>query len=65
MLIQLQGEKRQTQASTVMDLLKELNLLPSQVAVEHNGSVVFRHELASTRLKENDRIEIVRVAAGG
>lgn len=65
MRIVVQGGTREIAAPTVEMLLVELDLLPSQVAVEHNGKVLFRHELAQAQLSEGDRIEIVRVVAGG
>lgn len=63
--IHINGQEREAVATTVADLLTELGLLPSQVAVEHNKTVLFRQELASTPVKDGDRIEIVRVVAGG
>lgn len=65
MKIVVNGEERETPASTVAKLLEELALLPAQVAVEHNKVVLFRQELAKTPLREGDRVEIVRVVAGG
>ena len=59
------GEGRETAAATVAALLEELKLLPSQVAVEQNGTVLFHHEFGEARLKEGDRLEIIRVVAGG
>ena len=65
MKIQVNGGMKETSAETVGALLRESNLLTTQVAVELNGTVLFRHELAETRLREGDRVEIVRAAAGG
>ncbi len=65
MKILINGENRETSAGTVHLLLEELDLLPTQVAVEHNGMVLFRHELSQKKLCEEDRIEIIRVVAGG
>ena len=65
MHIQVNGQPHETRAETVAALLAELNLLPAQVAVEHNTVVLFRHELDQSRLKESDRLEIIRVVAGG
>ncbi len=65
MKVHVNSEIQETSAVTVESLLQKLSLLPSQVAVEHNGTVLFRHELAQAHLQEGDRIEIVRVVAGG
>ncbi len=63
--ILLNGKAREVHSRSVADLLCELNLLPTQVAVEHNGIVLFRHELQDVSLNPEDRIEIIRVVAGG
>jgi thiamine biosynthesis protein ThiS len=65
MRIRVNGEERETLVSNVALLLGELQLLPTQVAVEHNGTVLFRHEFSEITLRDGDRIEIVRVVAGG
>lgn len=65
MKIQVNGETRETSVTTINNLLAELKLLPSQVAVEHNKTVLFRHEFAQTQVREGDQIEIVKVVAGG
>ncbi len=65
MRIFVNAETKETSATTIDSLLAELKLLPVQVAVEHNGTVLFRHELTQARIQEGDRIEIVRVVAGG
>jgi sulfur carrier protein len=38
---------------------------PRQVAVERNGAIVFKADYAATRLADGDRLEIVKVVAGG
>ena len=65
MKIQVNGKNWETPSTMIHSLLEELKLLPNQVAVEHNGRVLFRHELTQTTLQEGDRIEIIRVVAGG
>jgi thiamine biosynthesis protein ThiS len=65
MNITVNGQNKETSASRICDLLEELKLLPTQVAIELNGTVLFRHEYSETNLKEADKVEIVRVVAGG
>lgn len=65
MKVVVNGEDRETAAATVAALLAEFGLSPAQVAVEHNKVVLFRQELEKTPLRDGDRIEIVRVVAGG
>lgn len=40
-------------------------LLPRSVVVEHNGQAVAPSEFSTRQLKAGDRLEIVRVVAGG
>ena len=40
-------------------------LLPRSVVVEHNGQAVAPSEFAARQLNAGDRLEIVRIVAGG
>jgi len=62
----LNGEKRKLPGiGTVSELLDQLKLDGALVLVEQNGQVVQRTEFAVTYLADGDRIEIVKVVAGG
>ncbi len=63
--IELNGKKILVEASTLLELLKELTLPISTVLVEHNGVALLRHELEKAVLKADDQVEILTVAAGG
>ena len=41
------------------------SLLPRSVVVEHNGEAVAPSEFPSRRLNDGDRLEIVKIVAGG
>ncbi len=41
------------------------SLLPRSVVVEHNGDAVAPSEFASRPLRAGDRLEIVKIVAGG
>ena len=41
------------------------NLLPRSVVVEHNGEAVAPSEFSQRQLKAGDRLEIVKIVAGG
>lgn len=51
--------------ATVAGLLVELGLAGRPVLVERNGEALFPRDFAATALGEGDRIEIVRMVAGG
>ncbi len=53
------------EAKTIAELIDRYRLPPQSILVEHNGVVVHRHEWPERPLAEGDRIEFVRVVAGG
>ena len=59
------GESRQTTASTIADLVRELDLDPAKVAVERNGDIAPRSTLADAILADGDQLEIVHFVGGG
>jgi len=59
------GERRETAADTLTGFVAELGLPPEMLLVEHNGVALYRSEWPETRLSPEDRLEILRVAAGG
>jgi len=63
--ITLNGEPRNTSASTIADLVRELELTPEKVAVERNGEIVPRSTLAQAILGAGDQLEIVHFVGGG
>jgi len=65
MTISLNGESVDPRdAKTIAELIDRYQL-PQSILVEHNGLAVHRHEWAEHPLAEGDRIEFVRVVAGG
>ena len=50
---------------TVEEFLLAQNLLPRSVVVEHNGEAVAPSEFALRQLKAGDKLEIVKIVAGG
>jgi sulfur carrier protein len=51
--------------STVIDLVRELKLIPERVAIELNRSILARAVWAQTKLRAGDRLEIVHFVGGG
>ena len=66
MTISLNGEPVDTrEAKTIAELVDRYQLPPQSILIEHNGLAVHRHEWSERALAEGDRIEFVRVVAGG
>lgn len=51
--------------STVLTLLQSLGLADIPVLVEHNTTALFPREFPGTCLAPGDRVEIIRIVAGG
>jgi thiamine biosynthesis protein ThiS len=65
MEIFVNGEKRETSASSLPGFVAELSLPPETLLIEHNGVALHRSEWSESTLNPNDRLEILRVSAGG
>lgn len=50
---------------SIEDFLLAQKLLPRSVVVEHNGEAVAPSEFARRSLKAGDKLEIVKIVAGG
>ena len=66
MTVSVNGEPREVLRSrTVVELVAELELPGPTPTIEHNGTALHRSEWAETPLAEGDRLELLRVVAGG
>jgi len=66
MTISLNGETvHAREAKTIAELIHRYELPPQSIFVEHNGLAVHRREWPERSLAEGDRIEFIRVVAGG
>lgn len=50
---------------TLEQFLVAQHLLPRSVVVEHNGEAVAPSEFSQRQLRAGDRLEIVKIVAGG
>ena len=66
MTVILNGESRSVaEVTTIAALVRELNLIPATLLIEHNGLALHREEWNSRALREGDKVELIRVVAGG
>ncbi len=64
--IVLNGKPRVVEAGlSVRALLRQLELEPGMVVVEHNRRILARDALADAQVEEGDRIELVHFVGGG
>ena len=66
MKIAVNGESVDThETKTIAELIEHYELPPQSILVEHNGLALHRREWPKRALAEGDRIEFIRVVAGG
>jgi thiamine biosynthesis protein ThiS len=66
MTISLNGENADTRGGkTIEELVERYGLPPQTIWIEHNGIALHRHEWPRRLLGEGDRVEFIRVVAGG
>ena len=66
MTVILNGESRSVaEVTTIAALVRQLNLIPATLLVEHNGLALHREEWNARALREGDKVELIRVVAGG
>lgn len=65
MQVKINGKPEEISGGTILDLLQAKKIEPQMVAVEVNDVMVEREQLASTRLKEGDRLEFLYYMGGG
>jgi len=66
MTVTINGERREImRARNVAELIDELGLPAPAILAEHNGLALRRDEWPAYALAEGDRLELVRIVAGG
>ena len=66
MEIRLNGKTREVaEGSSVLQLLRELELDPQRVAVMINEDIVRRERHAEVTLRPGDTVEVLTIMAGG
>lgn len=63
--ITVNGEKRLSNSQTVAGLVEEMQLPAPLLLIEHNGTALRKSDWDDTALSDGDRIEILRISAGG
>jgi len=64
--VQVNGEGKSCPVGTFLPaFLEHLGLNPRLIALEYNGEILHRQLWATTRLRPNDKLEIVTIVGGG
>lgn len=65
MKLKLNGEEIESSALTVKELAESLSPAPETLLIEHNLKALLRSEWPETQLADGDKVEVLRVSAGG
>jgi len=65
MQLVINGQSREVSAESLAELLAELQLDASHVAVELNQAIIESRQFATTTLNEKDRLEVIQFVGGG
>ena len=65
MLLTINGENRDVSASTISELLEELEMAGPHIAVALNFQVIPKSKHSTTTLNPEDKVEIVHAVGGG
>ena len=66
MKVFVNGESAESdEVSDIAQLAQRLGLQSNSVLIEHNGCALHQREWTDRKLAEGDRIEVLRVVAGG
>ena len=65
MEIIVNGNAKTTSATSIAALVAELGMKQGTVLVEHNGLALRASEWAATEMRAGDRIELLKIVAGG
>lgn len=63
--IWLNGEEKEVAAENIAALVDTLGLPAPTLLVEHNGLALRREEWGLRGLEAGDRVEVIRIVAGG
>ncbi len=65
MKVRVNGSQMDVKATTIAELLQELEINPQRVVVEVNLEIIKRDRFSEHKIKEGDSIEIVNFVGGG
>lgn len=64
--VHINGESKTIPANiTIFELLSEMELDLDNIAVEHNGTIIHRHEYNTKNVYASDKMEIIEFVGGG
>lgn len=65
MRVKINGKEKNTAATTLAELVDELNLATVSLVVEYNQKIIRQEQWDTTSLQEDDAIELLNFVGGG
>jgi len=66
MQVVINGKKKSAQKNQVLtDFMKQHKIKMLNAVVEYNGKILSKKDLVNTKLKGNDKIEVISFVGGG
>jgi sulfur carrier protein len=65
MTIVINGERQETEAGNILELVTMLGLTPKSLVVEHNQQIVRQENWEATALSDGDVLELLNFVGGG
>ncbi len=65
MQLMINGETKESRATTIQELIDELGIESKVMAAAVNMNVVKKEQWASHKLMENDKVEFLQFVGGG
>jgi len=65
MQLKINGKQKSIEGKTIKDVIENKQLNAEHIVVEHNAKIIPKERWNSTKLSENDNIEIVSFVGGG
>ncbi len=65
MRLKVNGKEYETKTETILQLLREMEIMQGRVAIEVNLDVIKKTDYENYRLQDGDNVEIVYFVGGG
>ncbi|MBD3380059.1 MAG: sulfur carrier protein ThiS [Candidatus Omnitrophica bacterium] len=65
MKIRINGKEQEFEGGTLLSLVESKELIPDNIVIEYNLSVVEKDKWAEVIINESDNIEIISFVGGG
>lgn len=65
MKLTINGREEERETTTLLELIKQLNIRPDIAIIELNKKLIARENYATTKVYQHDNLEIITLVGGG